>query len=162
MAKKLIKIPEPTVVVVAAPPPAIVPVVPAEASPDVVRLAEAALAASAPTAAEAEQIAVAEAARDAYWADQAAKDAEVERRGAERRDAAAAAAAARAQADLDTPAPPAAPPCVEVLRAYRLQSSPWHNGQPWDARPGDVFSGERAAWLWAHARDRVVAFPPAE
>lgn len=66
---------------------------------------------------------------------------------------------AEPEALAEQPGDSPVPACVEVVATCRLQVSPWHHRQPWVARPGDVHSGEQAAWLWEHARECVVPFP---
>ena len=141
------------------------------AQPDAVTAEAEALAATQLAAAQAEEVRAAEASAATEAARKAEAKAEAKRkRDEERAEAKAATPAPETPTPSPTPKPAAAQPsrqaetapsCVEVIRDYTLGSSRWHYGQPWHARPGDVFSGERAAWLWEHARDCVVAFPPA-
>jgi len=61
------------------------------------------------------------------------------------------------------PEPVPAPPCVKVTAKRRVASWPfgWAPNVPHHLGRGDVYSGERAAWLWEHHRDICVPFPPA-
>jgi len=57
-----------------------------------------------------------------------------------------------------------APPAVRVVRKRKLASWPfgWAPGVPHQLGTYDVYTGEKAAWLWEHHRDVCAPFPPAE